>query len=612
MPGRWLRLTITFGLALITLKHFGTLLGRDPGMALLILLMTLKLFELHRLRDFSFTLFLLYFLCLGAFLYSQSLWIAAYALGIAAITTSSLVQAGQPLTLPIGYLCRLSLNLLVRAVPLMLVMYFLFPRIHGTLWGLPVDAYSGLTGLTDTVKPGAINQLLGNDAVAFRAEFEGELPPNRELYWRALVLTDTDGISWVRSRIARGSVKSQSYQPIGTHVDYTVTLEPHNRPWLVALDLPATVPAGAEPLPGYVLTRRAPLRERVRYALRSYPRYNTGELLERESRETRRLSGKISSRLRALVAGWQALHSEPSDIVRAALTHFNQEGFVYTLTPPLLGRNPVDEFLFETRRGYCEHYASAFVTLMRTAGIPSRMVIGYQGGELNALGDYLIVRQSDAHAWAEVWLAGRGWVRVDPTAAVAPERIELGTDALLRLAARGSSIGALPPEAILGVIELGWLQRNWRTVVLSWDVVNNAWNRWVLDYGPEAQRLLMRRLGFDTPSWTHMASTLAAGVSLLLLLLAGLLLRQPNPDPALACYQRFCRKLARMGLYRATHEGPLDFAERASRLHPELATNMHAITELYVAIRYGNHDGGSVLSELKARVRRFPAPTLGR
>lgn len=604
-PGRWLRLLLTGVLAFVVLKHFGTIFGRDPGVALLIVLLAMKLFELERLRDFSFVVFLLYFLCLGAFLYSQSLWVGAYALGIAAITTISLIRISQPTELPLGFACRLGLSLLLKAVPLMLVMYFLFPRIQGTLWGLPGDAYDAVTGLSDTVQPGTINQLLGSDAVAFRVEFEGEPPPNRDLYWRVFVLADTDGNTWKRSSRALSIAAALRYEPRSNSISYTITLEPHHRSWLVSLDLPASLPANTRPQPGFVLAHRGPVHARMRYQLRSHTRYNTGEITAAERREALRLAASTGPRLRQLVSGWQAQYTEPADIVDAALAHFNREGFIYTLTPPLLGDDPIDEFLFETREGYCEHYASAFVTLMRAAGIPSRMVVGYQGGESNAVGDYMIVRQSDAHAWAEVWLAGRGWVRVDPTAAVAPERIEFGLDALLRLVAGGSAIGVLPADAILSFIERDWIEARWRGLMLGWDAVNNAWNRWVLDYGPERQRKLLERLGFDTPSWTQMAATLATAVGLLLFLVAALVLHQARPEPAVAYYHRFCRKLWRAGLRRNAHEGPLDFAHRACHRLPRLAAEIRTITNLYVKLRYTDRAGGATVSALRNRVRRF-------
>ncbi|MDH3689757.1 MAG: DUF3488 and transglutaminase-like domain-containing protein [Gammaproteobacteria bacterium] len=605
LPGRWVRIVIAIALCVVVLKHFGTLLGRGPGIALVTALMTLKLLELRRLRDFTFVIFLLYFLCLAAFLYSQSFWVAGYAVAIALITTISLIRITQPLAMPTRYVWSLSLGLLLKAVPLMLVMYFLFPRIQGTLWGLPVDAYSGMTGLTDTVTPGAINQLLGSDEIAFRVKFDGEPPANRDLYWRALVLADTDGVTWTRSSNSHLIIDSLDYQPIGDSVSYAITLEPHDQPWLIALDLPASVPVDARAKRGFVLVRRRAVRERIRYQLHSYPNYDTGELAMAERREALSLPETLSPRVKTLVTTWQSQYGEPGSIVAAALNHFNQQEFLYTLTPPLLGDDPVDEFLFDTRKGYCEHFASAFVTLMRAAGIPSRMVIGYQGGELNTLADYMIVRQSDAHAWAEVWIAGRGWVRVDPTGAVAPERIELGVEAILRLVARGSSIGRLTPDAILGAIRPGWTEHYWRGLLHGWDAMNNVWNRWVLDYGPDSQRQLLQRLGFDTPSWTQMAATLAAAVALVFLLLTALILRNQRPDPALAWYQRFCRKLTRVGLHRAEYEGPIDFAARASRALPSLATEVRAITDLYVAIRYADRSGIAAQAELKRRVQQL-------
>jgi hypothetical protein len=275
-------------------------------------------------------------------------------------------------------------------------------------------------------------------------------------------------------------------------------------------------------------------------------------------------------------------------VVQAALRHFREQEFFYTLQPPLLGDDPVDEFLFDSRRGFCEHYAAAFVVLMRHAGIPARVVTGYQGGELNPAGNYLIVRQSDAHAWAEVWLAGSGWARVDPTAAVAPERIDYGADGLRRLLERGVALGGLAPEALQGLLSPDWFERMRRQARLSWDTVNTAWARWVLGYDRDRQRELLARFGFDEIQPARLLGLLALLVAALLAVYALVTARRaPRPDPVQRAYQLLCRRLARTGLTRAAHEGPLVFATRVADARPDLAAPMRMLTTDYLRLRYG-------------------------
>jgi hypothetical protein len=304
-----------------------------------------------------------------------------------------------------------------------------------------------------------------------------------------------------------------------------------------------------------------------------------------------------SPRARELAHELRAKHSDDGAIVDEVLSMFREQKFYYTLTPPLLGDQPVDEFLFSTRSGFCEHYASAFTVLMRAAGIPARVVTGYQGGEINDFGHYLIVRQSDAHAWAEVWLQGRGWVRVDPTSAVSPARVSAGLSAAIP---RGESLPAL----VRG--DLQWL----RKLRLSWDFMSNAWNQWVLGYTPERQRWLLESFGIDNATWQKMAAALFCIAGVIVAVFTAIVLRQLKDrvrDPVRIAYLKFCDKLRRKGLPREPAEGPLDYARRLERARPDLASAAAAITRLYVALRYGAENSSAALEELQQRVRRFSA-----
>jgi transglutaminase-like putative cysteine protease len=459
--------------------------------------------------------------------------------------------------------------------------------------------------MPDTMQPGSIRSLSESSEVAFRVDFDGAPPRQSELYWRGLVFTEFDGRGWQRGPVHR--VEAASFVPQNEARRYHVTLEPSNKPWMPALDLPAIRPRGARYQSDFTLEYREPVRERLNYTLTSYTRYNTGALEPAERARALQLPPGAGPRTRALATQWQRQSSGPQQVAQAALDYFRRENFVYTLSPPLLGDDPVDEFLFDARRGFCEHYAAAFVALMRAAGIPSRVVVGYLGGELNTAGDYLIVRQSDAHAWAEIWLAERGWVRVDPTGAIAPERIELGIDAVRRLEQQGLALGSLSNDAVLRALELGWFEFVARQARWYWDYTNLAWYRWVVDYGKERQEGFFAALGLDDISWGRLTGLLTAGV-LLIMLVYALWLWRPgkSTDPAQAAYLRFCRKLARAGLKRAPHEGAHAFAERAVRRRADLAGSILEITGLYEDLRYGRatSDRKKFVS-LKKRVANF-------
>lgn len=605
-PGRLVRTVLLVLLVVAVYREFGRVLGREPGVALLVGLLGLKFLEIRTLRDYLLSLFLFYLVLLGAYLQEQTLWLGAWTLLVVGVSLAAMVHVCQPQGLDARAKLKYAGLLVAKALPLMLVAYLLFPRIEGTLWGLPADAHAGLTGLSEIMRPGSINSLSESTTPAFRVTFEGALPPPRELYWRGLVLTDTDGQSWFRPRPA-GAVH-ETFDGLGEPVRYTVTLEPSNKPWMPALDLPAEAPPEGRARPGYTLEFRAPVRERQTYTLSSYPRYRTPELEPEERATNLQLPETTSPRVRELAGRWRRESAEPPAIARAALAHFRQENFVYTLKPPLLGQNPVDEFLFETRRGFCEHYTAAFVTLLRAAGVPARIVNGYLGGEVNVAGNYLIVRQSDAHAWAEIWIPGNGWTRVDPTGAVAPERVEIGSDALRRLAARGVAPGSLAPAAVLKAIELSGLDRAFLYTRLYWDLANLSWYRWVTGYSKQRQERFLGGLGLGEISWGKLLAVLGGGVLLILLgYLAWQWRPRPVRDPVRAAYLRFCRKLARAGLARAPHEGPLDFARRAAAARVDLAPAIGHITRLYLKLRYGPGALSGERQALKRAVAAFRA-----
>jgi len=426
LPSRTLRLLLALAGFVGVFASYGSINGVQAGSALLVLMLALKLTETWRRRDCALLAVLGFFLIGAEFLYEQRILTTLYMLPVLWLLTAELLAVTHPGT-PLAFRTALTTSgrLLLLAVPLMLIMYLLFPRIPGPLWGIGDARGAGVSGLDDSMTPGSIGELALSDEIAFRVEFAGPPPPPAARYWRALVLHDFDGRSWQTNWPVRGATP---LTPLGGTIRYTITLEPHERNWLFALDLPVSIPPDAVLLSDYALRTPRRLTERRRYSVESALAYRADAVLEDWARRRDlRLPDGFNPRTHALATQWRNQFGDNATaIVQTALAMFRNQPFVYTLQPPLLGRNSVDEFLFDTQKGFCEHYASSFTVLMRAAGIPARVVTGYQGGEENPFADYFIIRQASAHAWSEVWLEGRGWVRVDPTAAVAPERIERG------------------------------------------------------------------------------------------------------------------------------------------------------------------------------------------
>ncbi len=594
LPPRWLLIILAIATTAGVIATYIPFLRRDASVALLALMMALKCLELRTLRDATVAICLGYFLIITNFLYSQTIPTALFMAIVMGWLTATMVSLQDHRgSLAPERAVRTAGQLMVQAVPLMLALFLFFPRVQGPVFGLPQAISSGVTGLSDNMSPGDLANLGLSDEVAFRVEFRTPPPPTAQMYWRGPVLWDFDGRTWTM-----GSVASALEPVRGRYADtiqYTVTLEPHHMRWLFAIDLPDHVPSGAKLASDYQLLNDRPVRVRQRYEMSSRLASLIDEA-ESPGALHRALRLPVGSNPRAVELGRQIRAQSASNLetVNSVLNLFRTQLFFYTLVPPELGRYPVDEFLFETRRGFCEHYASAFVFVMRAAGVPARVVTGYQGGEMNPLGDYLIVRQSEAHAWAEVWLEGQGWRRVDPTAAVSPARIEVGVAA------------ALPQGEPLPFTVRGDL-RFLKQLRFTLDAVTNSWNQWVLGYTPDRQLHLMERLGLGKPTWQTLIVLLMCMAGAVLLALAVMILRRLRgapPDSTQRAYRRFCRVLARAGLPRAASEGPADFARRVMAERPTVASQVRAITELYLGLRYG-HAGAAELQLLRSLVRGF-------
>lgn len=553
--------------------EFGHFFGREPGVAVLVLLLGLKLLETRAARDIRAGVLLSLFLQLALFFEDQSLPVAVPVLAGTLLALGALVALADPDGDERERL-RTAATLLAQGLPFMLVLFVLFPRIQGPLWGLPADAFSARTGLSDTMRPGSISALGQSDEIALRAAFAGAPPPPAQRYWRGPVLSRFDGSEWHAEAAAESF--APSYTPQGERIDYLITIEPHQRRWLLALEHPGP----AQPPIRYTGDLRAlaaePLRARARFALGAYPHTPVGmDEAPAVLAAATALPADSNPRSRRLAAELAVGARDHAEILERVLARLRALRLGYTLRPPLLGRHAADEFLFDTRRGFCEHFASAFAVLMRAAGVPTRIVTGYQGGEINPIDGQLVVRQSDAHAWAEVWLQGRGWLRVDPTALAAPERIDGG------LAAALADAGELP---LMLRADMAWL----RGLRHRWEAVANLWNQHVLGYNPERQRELLARIGLGAGRLAQTLGVLAATAVLLFAALYAWSLRRTRVrDPLARTWERFCAKMAAAGAARPTWQGPQDYADALAARFPAHALELRGICMLYARLRYG-------------------------
>jgi transglutaminase-like putative cysteine protease len=595
---KWIQRLITLMAMALLLISYGSLVGRDAGVALLTVMLGLKISEIYSQRDYYLSCFLGFFLLVTTFFYSQSMLTALLMMLVVIIMASSLISLNdRHRNLSTKATLKLSGKMVLQSIPLMLVLFVLFPRIPGPLWGLPNDAHNTKTGIDNKMTIGSINQLILSDEVAFRVKFDGmsALPAQSKLYWRGPVLWHSDGKTWTELSAKQQAVAVPLITNQSADFRYTMTLEPHNKHWLFALDFPQQAPANIASSFTYdgQLISKEKIIQRQQYTLTSDTAFSFNADSEALINIALALPKGRHPKAVQLAQQWREQSPDPQQLINMALRYFNQQEFHYSLSPPPLSDDVIDSFLFDTRSGFCEHYAASFTILMRAAGIPARVVTGYQGGEINPVDDFLVIRQRDAHAWTEVWIASQGWVRVDPTAAVASERIDRGMNTIMPLSMRTPTL--LPNNQHLAEL--------WQTIRNNWEAIDNRWNQWVLAYGPELQKQFLAKLGMSSPNWQSMAIWLFASISsVLLILTAWVLFRWERKDPVIQIYQRFCNKASKVGVTRSDNEGPIDFSHRLKQKWPEHAEQIDGITELYITLRYGEGDHDALLALFKEQV----------
>ena len=582
---------------------YGGLLGRRAAVSMLVLMLSLKLLETFRIRDARVVASLSLFLCGTQFLFSQGVPMILY---IIACLLSSLIafmylqrtEAYAPIGKPpetdrnlfteLGF----GAGLVALAFPIGMAFFLLFPRWGSPLWGLPEDALDARSGLSDSMTPGSIQGLFMDDSPAFRVKFEGGMPRNSDLYWRGPIFWSFDGKTWETSYLSRNLLAETKPDYEKALFRYEVQMEPTEQKWLFALDYPALVPARTRLTVDYQLLTRRPITNLREYVMASDPGFlDSPKLRQTLRRVALELPEGFNPRTAEMMSEWRAEASSDSAIVQRALQFFNGQQFRYTLNPPLLTQHTVDEFVFDTQAGFCEHYASAFTVMMRMAGIPARVVTGYQGGFYNNLGAYVLVRQSDAHAWSEVWVRGSGWIRIDPTAAVAPERVEQG--AVESLAQRRF------------ILDFQWV----RSARNTFDLFQRGWNNWVVNFGSDRQSRLFSIFGWDFVGPAKLVALMVVIVlviSSVIFLLAPLFLKfrsSKKPDPLVQLWKKFTRKLEKTGFVSRPSMAAMELAANAGGQLKHKQDVILRIAELYTLCRY-SRDSGS-LAELTDMINRF-------
>jgi transglutaminase-like putative cysteine protease len=627
LPGAPVRYGLTFTGMIGLLLTYRVQIGADAFVGLLALMAAIKPFEMATHRHQMITVLLTYFIIITSLFRSESMFIVLYMFFSVFITTIALVRINAPED-RLQESVKLGGKILAQAIPLMALLFLLFPRLPGSLFGIQ-DKSLGRTGFSDRLSPGSVTRLARDHTPAFRAEFRGPAPLANQLYWKGVVFQKFDGETWTPQEMVQPS--SPTLVSPGKNHTYTILLEPHNSTWLMALDRPVKGPAWALLTAGQVLKSQRPVKQKIQYTVTSLtrdsfritkknltgadargvapgaedykadstPPHISGQVLAKEMAASIISTAKAKNpRTRALARTLVKKTASPTEKIQALLAYFKENQFIYTLNPPRAHDHPIDFFLFESKIGYCEHFASAFAFMMNVLEIPARVVGGYLGGEHNPYGNYLTIRQSYAHAWVEIFHPKNGWVRVDPTMAVAPERMETNPD--------GSST-ALQSSA-------GFFSFS-KKLTFALDAANMRWEAWFTGYSYFEQKAFLEKLGLG--KWTGIAGTPLVLALMALVVLAGFSgvlfwlfqIKRDRPDPVQQAYGLFCRRLDKLGLIKRLDQGAIDFAKISGKKRPDLQTTIMTITDLYVQLRFQKECPDTTLAKFKDRIKNFnPKP----
>lgn len=593
-PGKLLSVSLTLLAVALIYQHANGFSGITAGSHLLIVMSFFKLLESHSSRDYMLLVILSFFIISTNFLFSQTLFTAFYMFICLFFTLLTLLTINQKSSdIKLTEKSAISLRLIAYSLPIMIVLFLFFPRITGPLWKTKTDQTQAKTGLTDSMEPGEISKLVYSNELVFRTSFKSDIPPPQQRYWRAIILWNFDGRKWSINTV---NEPETSIEIEKAGYEYTVTLEPNNKKWLYLLDLPYQIQDKYNIDPDFTARANQPVNALLQYTASASQNYRITSALDQSIREIALTTPGFNTQAKQLALSWKQQSTKPEFIVNSALNYFSKQGFYYTLSPAKLTRQDgIDQFLFENRQGFCEHYASAFAILMRSAGIPTRIVLGYLGGSLNPLNNVISVDQSMAHAWNEVWIDGKGWIRIDPTAAIAPDRINIDINSALKDQTNLPLHIQLNFPVLLKIKQL-------------FSAIDNNWNQWVLSYDKNKQQDFLKYLTGKEFSLKEI-SELFIQILLLTLTIISLLYFYRNTkkkqDPVNHIYNRFLKKLERAGYKKAINEGPRDFKRRLQKSLPKQQQEISFIIEHYIKLKFKPSTEDNSIQRLTQAVRQF-------
>lgn len=616
-PPRLLVLLLTITSFALVLVLYGGWNGQRAGISFLVLLVSLKFLESKTLRDYYMVCLILFFLASSSFLFNSSLNSIFFVLGYSVLVTTAMIKITNPTPTPLWETVRTAASFMLKALPLAILLFFFFPRIQGNFGFIPSqDEVRGGNKLNNALLAGDLSNRAFDNSLAFRVEFDGATPDYNERYWRAKVMTKEQDFQWsveLPTAQAINAAKSRSQQaldPQSAMADrfiYEVIHEPSSDSFVPFLDYVSKQAVGTQ-LNDHSVYRENKIDNVFAYrAVSSSATTIKSEGLIDVAALTRTQSIP-KARTLALLSQWREQTSSDQELVDRVYQYFEQAQFTYTLLPPELGDNPVEEFLFEVQSGYCEHYASVFTLLMRWLEIPSRIVVGYQGGSQNEVGGFIEVRYSDAHAWSEVWVDG-AWQRVDPTAAISPDRIIYGMDALMSMwdgvPLNGNSTG----RALANYLNPTGFAKTFRQLTDSWGNIGYQWNKWVVNYDFDSQRHLLSALGLKHRNtlYTLVGIVVVGTIFFMLFYFWQLIPRAIRIAPAQQLYLDFVGHFKRHDLAKQLSDTPTEFAAKAQYKFPYHAKEIGDITNAYVQIRYGREKDNSLnqIESFKQKVKRF-------